>query len=213
MKNKKEKKERKLTLREQERYEKMLLITKQKEEEGYQRKDFIISLTLANVLVFVLLIPVGFLFVFWFIKANPQADIEFHLGLFFFVIILALSAVHELIHGLVWGLSSGKGFEVIEFGFVAEQLAPYCTCKEPLKKNAYLLGSIMPTVILGIIPTVLGVYIASIDLLFIGIMMTLGGMGDIMVVIKLLRYDPKGKDIIIMDHPTEGGFIVFERDA
>lgn len=46
-----------------------------------------------------------------------------------------------------------------------------------------------------------------------GICQTFGGAGDLLVSCMLMRYQTKGKDVIIMDHPTEVGLIIYEKNG
>ena len=49
-------------------------------------------------------------------------------------------------------------------------------------------------------------------LLAIGVFQTMGGAGDILISCMLLLYKTKGKDIILLDHPTKIGLVVFEKE-
>lgn len=69
----------------------------------------------------------------------------------------------------------------------------------------------MPCLVLGIIPSVIAVFIDSMFLLLIGLMMILGAGGDLTVIIKMLTYKTEANKVIIMDHPSEIGYIVFEK--
>lgn len=42
--------------------------------------------------------------------------------------------------------------------------------------------------------------------------MMLGGGGDFMIIGKLLAYRGKGKEYVILDHPSELGLIIFEKE-
>ena len=44
-----------------------------------------------------------------------------------------------------------------------------------------------------------------------GLLQVMGGSGDILVSSMLLRYNTKGKDIVLMDHPTDCGLVIFEK--
>ena len=65
------------------------------------------------------------------------------------MLILCLSILHELIHGITWSLFTKNHFHSIDFGFIWSSFSPYCTCSEPLEKWQYLLGTAMPTLVLG----------------------------------------------------------------
>lgn len=62
---------------------------------------------------------------------------------------LMLTVVHELIHGITWGIFAEKHFQSINFGVIWKMLTLYCHCSVPLKKWQYVLGAAMPTLVLG----------------------------------------------------------------
>lgn len=205
-------KERKLSEKERARLVRMREVTKVREDKGYQRKDQIMSVSFANVIAIVLSIPFFIIFGVWFVSRNGWSNwlsgVE---SCVLLVAMLGLIVVHELIHGLVWGSFAKGKFKSIDFGIQKETLTPYCTCSEPLSKSQYIIGSIMPCIILGIIPSIAGVLADSLLLLLIGLIMIAGAGGDLTITLKMLTYHSDKKEIIIMDHPTECGFIVFEK--
>lgn len=206
-------KERKLTDAEQRRLEQFEAICSELEAQGYRRVDLSISIFWANVvavvaffLLFVTLVPLYHL-------VYPEGDFSVS-GVWFFVYLVALIAlivVHELIHGLTWSRFVPGGFADIEFGIMRDSLTPYCTCKTPLRKEAYVTGTLAPLVVLGIIPIAVAFCIGSVALLFVGIFMVDGAVGDVMIVVKLLFHKSQTDDVLIFDHPTEAGCVVFER--
>lgn len=207
-----QKKERVLTEKEKARKKRIDKITEELAQQGYVRRDQIISVLFANVMAFTLSIPFILVFGWWFFALNAKG-FETSIGgtICVFIGFVALIVVHEGIHGLTWGLCSPNKFKDIEFGFIAENLTPYCTCGAPLKKWEYILGSFMPCLMLGIIPCTVAVYIHSFHLLLLGILMIMGAGGDLTIILKMLFFRSSCTDVIIMDHPTECGFIIFER--
>ena len=206
-------KERKLTDAEQRRLEQFEATCSELAAQGYRRVDLSISIFWANVvavvaffLLFVTLVPLYHL-------VYPEGDFSVA-GVWFFVYLVALIAlivVHELIHGLTWSRFAPDGFADIEFGVMRDSLTPYCTCKTPLRKEAYVTGTLAPLVVLGIIPIAVAFCIGSVALLFVGIFMVDGAVGDVMIVVKLLFHKSQTDDVLIFDHPTEAGCVVFER--
>jgi len=205
--------ERILTEKELARLDRLNKITEDLTKQGYVRKDKIISVLFANVMAIVLSMPFIILFGVWFLSHNDSTSREFYAPSFFlvFVGIIILTVVHEGIHGLTWGLFAPSKFKAIEFGFMVKQLTPYCTCGEPLKKAQYILGGFMPFLVLGILPCIVAVYINSVYLLILGMAMIMGAGGDLTIILKMLFYKSSSSDVIILDHPTECGFIIFER--
>lgn len=181
--------------------------------EGYSRTELTVSIVRANVMAFVIGIPVCVIFAVLFLAHNLKQRLTFDLVDYYIILIAILVSivVHELIHGLFWGLCCEKRFKSIEFGFIAKYLTPYCSCLEPLSKFNYFLGSFAPGFLLGILPMFISIFTASIPLLLYGAVMTLAAGGDFTIILKLLFYRASGRDIIYLDHPTQCGLIVFER--
>lgn len=202
-------KERKLTEKEAKRTERLAEIAEELRAKGLVREDKTVSLLAANLLAPLWALPFALILIPCFFAAN-----DLHFGsapgryFLFLLLLLLATVVHELIHGLTWGLFSPKGFFSIEFGFIAEMLTPYCYCGEPLKKGPYLAGSLMPFLLLGLLPSIAGVLSGSMLLLLLGLVMIMGAGGDMTVSAKLL-FMKLEKGSVIMDHPTECGFVLF----
>ena len=70
----------------------------------------------------------------------------------------------------------------------------------------------MPFAVLGIIPMIVSIIIGNPSILFMSIVMAGSAAGDIMIIQSVLSYKSSAKEIVYMDHPTEAGCVVFERD-
>lgn len=201
---------RELTEREKKRQAFIEKTVREKEAEGYKRADLTTSAKKANVMAIMLgmIICVPVWIAHQFIYGYHYDALGMILAI---VIMLVLIVVHEMIHGAVWGLFARNHYKSIEFGIIAKEFMPYCTCLEPLTKAQYILGSVMPCVVLGIIPMIVSFINGSTTLLLIGGTMTLAAGGDLTVIMNLLKYKTAKKDFICLDHPTEIGLIVFEK--
>ena len=183
-------------------------------ENGYKRVDLTISIVKANIFAIILLIPLFVIGVGAFVLYNKdtvsfsQSPLEF---IIFVLSFIAAIFVHEGIHSLTWSMFTPHRFKDIEFGFMKQYLTPYCTCKVPLQKSQYILGAIMPFLVLGVIPMIIGVLCNSWLTLFFGIIMADSAAGDLMIIYHILRYKTNAKELVYMDHPTQGGGVVFEK--
>lgn len=188
----------------------------QLEDEGYQRIDVTISIVRANVEAMLwTLLPALIVYVIFFVTHPAVFDNPLGLALSLaltVVGVLICVVLHELIHGLVFAVFAPNHFKAISFGVMKEMFTPYCTCSEPLPRFAYLLGAAAPTIVLGIIPCIIGFVTGSVFWLMLGVFMFIGGGGDIAIIARLLRYTPKSKSPIYIDHPSECGFVVFEKE-
>ena len=207
------KKERKLSKAEERR--KLLFEEKSRAlvEKGYECRDLTISFFTANVMAFIVMLPIIICFILVNIKVNTGGSgtisgNQTMVGLLIFAFLIVL---HEVIHGLIWGIFTKNHFKDVEFGFVLESFTPYCTCKEPVGKWVYITGAAMPTILLGFLPAVVGIVSNYQLLFFISQLMILSGGGDFTIILKILFHKSKAKEILYMDHPYLGGGMAFER--
>ncbi len=205
------KEKRTLTAAEKRRLERFGETAENLRQQGYVRHDLTVSIVKANVFSVFLLIPLAFIGYGGYYLVHHTIEFGGMNPLVFFVLMLVLIVVHELIHGISWSFFTPHGFKDIEFGIMMQYLTPYCTCLAPLKKSRYVFGSAMPLIILGILPMIAGIVLRNPAVLLMGIIMADGAAGDIMVIARVLGYKSNAEDIVYMDHPTEAGGVIFER--
>lgn len=189
-------------------------------EEGYAAKDMTVDMSYIMVMTFALALPIIAVFAVLFILLNM--DVLSNLGItldlatalklaIFIVVFFALAVVHELIHGITWAAFAKKHWKAISFGIIMENMTPYCTCDEALTKGQYIVGAIMPTIILGVIPSIAAVITGSLWVFVMGAFMILSGGGDLTIIWKLLRSKIQEEEVLCMDHPYEVGLVAFVR--
>lgn len=126
-----------------------------------------------------------------------------------FVVLFIIGIIlHELIHGLFFGLFAKNGFKSIRFGVMWQYFTPYCHCKEPLMIKHYVIGALMPALLLGIIPAVISLFNGSMLFLIFGVFFTGAAAGDFMVVWILRKED---STTYVQDHPSEAGCFVYRK--
>lgn len=124
------------------------------------------------------------------------------------IVLLAGIVVHELIHGATFALFAKHGFKSIKFGILLKMLTPYCHCKEPLKVKQYIVGAIMPAIILGLLPGIIAIFTGNVFLLIFAIFFTGAAAGDFMIINLIYKED---KDTMGLDHPSEAGCFIFKK--
>ena len=208
--------ERKLSDAEEKRLAAYNAVAEELKAQGYIEKDLTLSETKANLVgsLYGLLLGLPFVIVYNIVNRetfNHFFDnfLEFNLLLYLVALILGI-VIHECLHGLTWSLFAKSGFKSIEFGVIWQSLNPYCTCKEPLNKTQYILGSFMPCLVLGIIPSIIGIVTANGWLFVLGFIMITAAGGDLLIIKELLQTNLK-EDALIQDHPTKIGLVVFEK--
>lgn len=118
--------------------------------------------------------------------------------------------LHELVHGFFFAIFAKNGFKSIKFGVLTKPVfAFYCHCKEPLKRDQYMVSAIMPLILIGILPSVIAVFTSNFLLLLAGYILTVGAIGDVMMIKMLIQ---ENKSSYVLDHPSEIGFYVLKEN-
>ena len=190
-------------------------------EENYIREEMKVNIIFANIFgIIVLIISIiifGLPFYFiWLREVGNIIIVNHDIGLqerllniaVFFAIFIPGIAIHELIHGVFFSISAKNKFKAVKFGILpAKKLfTPYCHCKEKLRVNQYRIAIVMPFLIMGIVPTIISIFLGNITLLLLGILFIVVGCGDILILTKTRMIE---KDSWISDHPSEVGFFVY----
>lgn len=191
--------------------------------ENYRPEKLTIDLVKANGYALLILVPIILLYglPYYLLWHQENALPEFVLSLKrtgvggafgniggMFLIMLLGVVLHELIHGITWAVFAEKGFRSIRFGVLWKALAPYCHCQEPLKVKHYVLGALMPAVLLGFIPAVYAILTNNLPLLVFGGFFTMAAIGDFMIIFLLRNEDPEA---LVLDHPSEAGCFIYRK--
>ena len=177
--------------------------------EKYSREKITVSVLKANLYAVILILPILVLYFFpYYLIWGSFQPIEID-GVLTIIMIIAGIVIHELLHGLSWALFAKNKFKSIKFGIIWKFLTPYCHCKDPLTVKHYIIGTITPFIVLGLIPVIFAIFINSTFLLSFGAFFTIAAGGDIYMA-YLLRNE--NKDSIIQDHPSEVGCYIYRTD-
>lgn len=210
-----EKQERTLTPVEQKRKEDFERICGEMEQKGYLKRDLTVGILQANVMAVIIMLPfvVAAFGVYGIFNTAGSVDFSFSLRgiLVFFAALLLLIVLHEVIHGLTWGIFAKGHRKAIAFGFIWRMLTPYCTCSEPLMKWQYVTGAVMPTLVLGFVPAGIAAVMGNFWLLALSAVMILSGGGDFFIVLKMLLHRHPHTEVLYYDHPYECGVVAFEK--
>lgn len=188
---------------------------------GYVKEERFIDLYKANIFALFLFIPIILLYtlpfyLIWERNENPFVFIKNMLeitslssALIGVLIVVIGVVVHELIHGITWSCYTKNGFRSIKFGVLLKMLTPYCHCKEPLRIRQYIIGALMPSIILGIIPIIYAWYSGNIHILLFAIFFTVSAAGDFMIVHLIWREDMRS---LVLDHSSEAGCFIYKKE-
>jgi len=177
--------------------------------QGYSEKNSVISIVKANFLAIVTAGPICLIFISLYCLFVHDSESIYDSDNFFIIMVFAIISIpiHELLHGLGWMLFCKNGKKSISFGVIWKYLTPYCHCSEPLSIGRYCFGTLVPCMILGLIPAIAALFSGSVVLLAVGVFNILAAGGDLTIVCMLIKYI--GKKVLILDHPSECGCAVF----
>lgn len=179
--------------------------------DGYKKKELTISLKKANTegLLFPLPFAIVFALLYFFVFKH---SFEGYNTIAFILVFIIGTVVHEIIHGVTWAIFAKNHFKDIEFGFIAKEITPYCCCQSSLKKYQYIIGSIMPFFLLGIVVSTISLFMDKGFTVFIfGILMIFGTGGDLSIIWLLLTNKTNQKSVLYIDHPVDCGVVMFEK--
>ena len=201
---------RKLTAKELKRKNDFEKLNSEMQQKGYKIKNMTINIRQANFLGPLSMLPfIALTFLFYYnVNGFDLGGISLRFVVAAFL--LPLTILHELIHGITWGFFAKNNFHSIDFGFIWSSFSPYCTCSEPLEKWQYLLGTAMPTLVLGGGAAVVSVMTNQLLLFILAEYMILLG-GDFLIILKSMLYRTDKQESVYCDHPYECGFVVFEK--
>jgi hypothetical protein len=146
--------------------------------------------------------------VFHLIWAHHTPAISLMIPLWAKVISIILAIfIHELIHGIIFAVYAPGGFRSVSFGFNVKLAAFYCHCDQPLKVKHYRRAGIAPLIILGLIPLILGFITGVAWFKTFGLLLTIGGFGDLLIYFRLLKIN---RNRYVLDHPDKLGFIIMD---
>ena len=176
-----------------------------------------IDITKANVFAFVLMAVSAVVLIvpyclIWGSEWNGETVRQFFdsfvldWALFMVAMIVGI-VIHELIHGLTWACFAPSGWRSISFGVMWKMLTPYCHCNEPMRPRPYIMGALMPLIVLGIVPAIACLLSGSLFMLIWSIFFIAAAAGDIWMAWLLTK---ESADCTVLDHPSEAGFYVFD---
>lgn len=199
------------------------------DDDTHTSDQITISIRKAYCIAFLLLVPMILLFgIPYFLIWNEKINRYLHLLIFniksdwssiflylgalrnlllFSLVVIAGAVLHELLHGIVWIIYLRKGFGVLKFGITSTDMSPYVHCTELLPVWVYRAGIVLPGIVLGIIPVLVGTITGKGIIFITGFFFTWAASGDF-IIFWLIRHLEKNKKVL--DHPELIGCIIYE---
>lgn len=122
--------------------------------------------------------------------------------LILFVVTIIL---HEAIHGLTWVFVGDLELSAIKYGVLWKALAPYAHPRVALPARVYRLGVAMPGLVLGLLPSLIGMALGHSVLAGWGALLLSFAGGDLLVLLAIATLPASA---LVLDHPTRFGCVV-----
>ena len=189
----------------------MWLVMKDKRELKYFTYNLdMVYLNILSIVIFGAVIGVvGFL------ERNDHYLMEnFNSGDFRALAILLVLMVfwlilHEIIHGIGFGLFKEVSKKNICFGMALEKGVFYCMCKQKISKKVILTSLLFPLTFIGIVTLIIGMIINSYTLVVLSVMNIAGAVGDMVMTLYFLKVS---NDIIYVDLDDCTSFTVLSKE-
>jgi hypothetical protein len=124
-----------------------------------------------------------------------------------FVVLLVVGIViHEALHSLGWQVFGKLPAGTVKFGVMWKVLTPYAHLTRPVPARVYRAGTMLPGLVLGILPLMIALLSGSGWLFWIGLIFTQAAGGDFFI-LWLLRDVPAFW--LVEDHPVRAGCRVY----
>lgn len=172
--------------------------------------DRSISLARANLLTLAIAAPLVGMMLLAYLRLAPGGG-GLALGgtassaLAFLALVVVGILAHEGIHGLAWAYFGRLPLGRIRFGLQVKTLTPYAHALDPMPARAYRLGAVLPAVLLGGLPYIVGTALGSPGAALYGMIFTFAAGGDLLVLWLIRGVDARA---LVLDHPSRAGCIV-----
>lgn len=192
----------------------MTTSTHQSPPPGYEDVSVPFQAIAQSGLIFSLLLLFVPLVIYWtlydfgrmFDYGRPAGEV----AVILLVITILAVVVHEMLHAIGWMVAGGLSWSQIRFGVDKKTLSPYTHAQVPMTATAYRIGSVLPGIITGLLPAVVGLISGNGPLTMFGAVMLSAAIGDIFV-LWIIRKVPG--NALVLDHPSQAGCMVKMRDA
>ncbi len=167
----------------------------------YKFKLDLVFLNIGSIVLFLIcFIPV--------IIFNKDFIINFDFNLV--VLLILWMGLHELLHGIGFGIFKGVNKNNIKYGIQLESGIFYCMCKQKISKTNILVSLMFPFTFIGVVTLILGLIFKNSSLIMLSLVNIAGAIGDLAMFISILLM-PKNIEYIDLDDTT-GFFLISSSD-
>lgn len=134
---------------------------------------------------------------------------NFLVVIFLFVLSIVFGSVlHELIHAAFFLPSLSYNLKGLSFGYIQDKMTLYVHLKEPVSIIGFRVGLIMPLIILGAFPIILGLFYGYLSILLFGIVLSVAAVGDLLLLFKTRHLH---SEFMIKDQPGDIAILAIEK--
>lgn len=179
------------------------------------KKDLSVSMARANVVGPLLVLPPMAALALTYVLVW-RVDVVFEVGFGRLTVVYAAAVVvlvvgvvaHELLHGFSFVLIGRQPLANVKLlGFQKKTLTPYSSCRVPVKARVYRWAVAMPGLVLGLLPSLVGIATGNGWVMIFGLFFLSAAAGDALI-LWLLR-GVAGEELV-EDHPERVGCYVLE---
>ncbi|MCP1111324.1 hypothetical protein M2145_002757 [Lachnospiraceae bacterium PF1-21] len=174
------------------------------EADGYRAVDAIYSSERASVLGLFCAVPVAIVMGvgYWLFASGSLGNMSYEVFVFVAAFFISIP-VHEVLHGVGWCIAGKVKWSHIHI--TIDSNMPLCHCDVPLKGTQYLVGCLFPVVVLGFIPAALSFVFSKTSVILFATLSVIIAGGDLLLSLRATKH----LNDMIIDHPTQAGFVVF----
>jgi len=178
--------------------------------ENYETKEVLVKGTWANIFTLLIFIFSTLLFgsIYYLLWGNPFQGIFLNIqsfdigfGFIYLVILVGFILLQENMYGMIW-----SRYTDVKINIIFKSITRICYCEKIISIKHYIIGLIIPPVILGIIPSLIGILIENIIILGFGLVMLTSGS---LIFYYLYLFGKIDKSKYLKDMDSKIGFIVY----
>ncbi|GAB3790924.1 DUF3267 domain-containing protein [Virgibacillus kimchii] len=179
--------------------------------EAKRNNGVVVSISMVKVNILVLLacmaMLAGVIFIHVLIFESAELAVTFSGMLLFLIAMTIFVVLHEAIHLIGFRYIGGVPKKELDWGVNWKMGVVYAHAKRPVTVKQMKIVLLLPLIPTGILPLIIGISFNYLPLSILGVILTAGCFGDLVLYQKLLKYPHQA---FVLDHPSKPQFTVYE---
>ncbi|CUB09062.1 hypothetical protein BN2127_JRS1_00846 [Bacillus cereus] len=155
----------------------------------------------------IIALSIGISYLHIFLLGEFQLEITLLTMFLFIIAMIALVCIHEAIHLIGFRYIGGVPWSELKWGVNWKLGVAYAHSKHAITVKQMKKVLMLPFLPTGILPIVIGVAMNMPSISFLGILLTAGCIGDMVLYQKVSKFPD---DALVQDHPSKPQFTVYE---